>query len=393
MKINCNASCVETPVKNDARISSEQFSLENRINKERNSPSTQLKEMLNGVQRLHDFYHSPSILSVENLKLSLKTRNTIRDLFYEYDDEISDWVTEMEKTLRESGEFSDFVRDYLHYEYRVKKKYSICVYVLLNYMKRFSVGADIAFVEALKLSVNGTVCTHCFSASNSSVQISNLEYLKKFYSESDVEDSDGDPEFDLERECPEKVETSSESDHDSDNFSLLKENPLILTNMKEQLHCNPFDSDSCDDGNVFDFKEDLSVNPFASSDEENDFLSAKKERLLSKSPFSRTSSAKMKPQHNCEHCDKYFPNRYNLKLHYIQVHKIFVQGIEIYECQEKYCPFVTGSSGLFLRHVKTHSKKPRMKEMIKFKVSCKFCDISVANRSSLKRHMLRKHNK
>ena len=70
---------------------------------ERNSPSTQLKQMLSGVQRLHDFYHSPSILSFENLKLTLKTRNTIRDIFYEYDDEISDWVSEVEKTLRESG--------------------------------------------------------------------------------------------------------------------------------------------------------------------------------------------------------------------------------------------------------------------------------------------------
>ena len=95
-------------------------------------------------------------------------------------------------------------------------------------------------------------------------------------------------------------------------------------------------------------------------------------------------------QHNCEHCDKNFSNQYNLKLHYIQVHKIFVQGMEIYECPENYCPFVTGSSGLFIRHAKTHIMKPKVK-MTKFKVSCKYCNISVANRSSLKRHILRKH--
>ena len=387
MKINANATCIETPVKNDVRTTSD-----NRINRERNSPSPQLKQMLTSVQRLHDFYHLPSIWFVENIKLTLKTRNTICDIFDEYDDEVCDWITEMEKTLTESGEFSDFVREYLHIEYRVKKKYSICVFVLLNYMKRFSLEADKAFVECLKLSVKETACAQCFIGSISSVQIGNLKYLKTFFNESDVEDSDDDPEFDFKRVCPEGVESSSDSDHDSSNITLIKEKSLKITNLIEPLYCNPFDSDSTDDVGVFDFKEDICVNPFV-SDEEDDFLSAKNEKFSSKFPISKTSSAKMKPQshHNCEHCDKYFPNRYNLKLHYIQVHKIFVQGIEIYECPEKYCPFVTGSSGLFTRHVKTHIMKPRIMKMTKFKVSCKFCDISVANRSSLKRHMLRKH--
>ena len=114
MKINSNATCVETPIKNDVRTSSEQLSLDHRLIRERNSPSPQLKQMLISVQRLHDFFHLPNILHVENIKLTLKIRNSIRDIFHEFNDEVSDWIAEMEKTLTDSGEFSDFVRDYIH---------------------------------------------------------------------------------------------------------------------------------------------------------------------------------------------------------------------------------------------------------------------------------------
>ena len=102
--------------------------------------------------------------------------------------------------------------------------------------------------------------------------------------------------------------------------------------------------------------------------------------------------------HNCGHCDGKFSNKYNLKLHLVQVHRVFPEGMVIYKCPGPDCQFVTGSRICYNRHAVTHGGKHEVKVhscksfCSSCKATCSYCNMDFANRSSLKRHHQRKHS-
>ena len=101
---------------------------------------------------------------------------------------------------------------------------------------------------------------------------------------------------------------------------------------------------------------------------------------------------------NCGHREGKFSNKYNLKLHLVQVHRIFPEGMIIYKCPDLDCQFVTGSRIWYNRHAVTHGRKPEVKvdscksSCSSCKTTCSYCHMDFANRSSLKRHHQRKHS-
>ena len=94
----------------------------------------------------------------------------------------------------------------------------------------------------------------------------------------------------------------------------------------------------------------------------------------------------------CEHCQKSFSNSYNMKVHLVQVHRIFPEGMTIYQCPQ--CEFVTGSKIGFTRHTSTHLRKKsnlKLQKLGNLRIKCNYCGSLVVNKYSLKRHIQRKH--
>lgn|ERR1712025_591245 len=107
-------------------------------------------------------------------------------------------------------------------------------------------------------------------------------------------------------------------------------------------------------------------------------------------PSTETKTHKM-----CQFCAKAFTNSYNLKQHLISRHKVFPPEMRIYKCHLQVCSFVTGSRVAFERHLTTSLSHPNTKKKNKNKeknISCEFCNEQFATKSSLKRHIIRKHN-
>ena len=371
MKINSNAIGIETPVKENVVGDSSSLKLAE-TKRERYSPSSELEKMLFGIDRLHKFCHRPELDSIENIKMTLKFRNLLRELVSDLNDEVSDWIKELEDISTQKRVFSEFVQDYIHYEYCVKKTYSFTIFLILNYMKKFSLGVEESFVEVLYLRFDKTVCPEC--CSSVSPKDTNLTYLKQCAAEdciSDQLDSDNDPDFDTKT----ALHTEGEVSSDSDNIVTPKKLTGEQYTAKEKLfYCNPFDSDQDVDDDVYDFETDYQ----------------KEEVPL----VPRTSSVEIKKKKFiCDHCQKVFTNGYNLKLHLVQVHRIEIPGIKALRCPDRNCQFTTGSRICFTRHMETHRLKPKYVKKTDVKVTCSYCGVDVANDSSLKRHIKRKHKR
>ena len=412
MKVNSYDSCIFTPAKNDN--SYEDLQQLNRVTGGRASPSPELRSWLERIDRLHRFRHSPDIESIERFRLKLTTRNEIRQLFEGFGEEISDWIRDTEKDANECGKFPEFIQKYIHIEFRVKKKYSFCILVILNYMKQFSIGAEAAFLDVLKLNAQLTVCSKCIESQESSslnVQRINLDYVRKLIlSEgSDChQDSDSDPDFLLNKTCHGQVESSIDTSVDDDEKVTPKKRTCakVVLNENEDNLCNPFLSESESSTSKGDDKN--ICNPFHSDTDQDDVYRFDEGLAMDKpspttykrgsqsniSNVPRTSSLKVKPQvksYICNHCEKKFLSNHNLKLHLVQVHRIFPEGMKIYRCPEPNCQFLTGSRICYNRHAATHLRKPKVK-VTNCKIPCSYCPIFVANRSSLKRHYQRKHS-
>ena len=146
---------------------------------------------------------------------------------------------------------------------------------------------------------------------------------------------------------------------------------------ESQCSVNPF-AESDDD--VYEFKDDdpvCSVNPF-SSDENKQFKPQKMSSL----------KACKDSNHQCSLCEKTLTTKYNLKLHLVQVHRVKVPNMSVYQCPS--CDFITGSKICFVRHRETHSSKKSKKAGEA--ILCNICHESFANSSSLRRHKRRKHD-
>ena len=397
MKVNSFAGCIFTPVKDDV------LSEDSQPLGKRSSPSPGVRSWLERIERLHKFRHSPTLYCMESIRLKLKTRNDIRGMFEEVGEQI-DWILDAEKVATKNGKFSEFIRDYISFEFRVKKEYSFSVFVVLNYMKIFSIHAEAAFVDLFKLNMQLSVCFQCNDGQDSLLtERINLEYVHKLISgeaSDSVVDSGSDPEFVLKQLSSAELESSSDESSDLEEVKAKKKtpgeddlkrkeeylcNPFISSASEddEKKCCNPFKSDS-DEADVYRFEEELPLVTRCSS-------KARNEKLLNLSSVPRMSSVKAQfHSHTCDHCGKKFSTSYNLGLHNIQVHRIFPEGKKIYKCPEQNCKYVTGSRICYNRHAATHLRKPRVKYN-NAKISCSYCSLVVANKSSLKRHLLRKH--
>ena len=382
MKVNSFAGVVNTPEKIEDEVPGEN------LVGVRSSPSAEMRSLLQNIDRLHQFCHFFSIESIDSFKLKINTRNKIREIFDGFDEKISLWIFESEKTSIESGKFSLFFQDYMHFEFRVKKDHSFLVLVLLNYMKMFSVTVDEAYLDLFKLNVEKTYCPECSKDHDLRIQKLNLSYLRqKILSDTDsYDDSGSDKEFEL---CEENVDSSSdESSENESEKGKPKERTEdeITSNEDKKMHCNPFHSGSESD-DVYRFTEEVSTNPFLSSEGEPDMISCKK------TSTPRTSSVNVlnRQAHHCDYCEGKFQSKHNLKIHLVGVHRIFPDGMKVFECPEQNCKFVTGSRICYNRHAATHLRKPKVKSNTP-KISCSYCQMVVANRSSLRRHVKRKHN-
>lgn len=395
MKVNSFAANVETPVKKVAEESANLLEEESE-SVERCSPSSELQSLLKRIVRIHKFRHSPVVKCIEKIKLSLKIRNELRSLFDGFDYDESDWIIELEANCTESGQFSAFVRKYISFEFRVQLQYSFCVFLLLNYMKEFSLDAETAFVDIFKLKVENTFCSSCSASGMSILMIEkeNLNYLKKVYevvTNVSFEDSDCDPDFDM-KNCDD-IDSSSVETCSDDEMSKNKLVRKERTNKEELHHSNPFVSDD-DSNDVYRFSEELDCNPFVTTGGDDlDYQRWKFCTNSNKLDVPKMSSVKDKTRmkvSKCDHCEGQFKSNYNLKLHMIQVHRIFFDDVTVYDCPEYSCKFVTGSRICYNRHAATHIRKPKIK-VNSSKVQCRNCPMVLANMSSLRRHEKRKH--
>ena len=104
---------------------------------------------------------------------------------------------------------------------------------------------------------------------------------------------------------------------------------------------------------------------------------------------SETSPIKkpyVKKEFTCVHCEKVFNKLYNLNLHLVSVHKIkTIKNMKPFECPEENCSFACGNKLLFDRH------HHRPKDVHALKFPCSMCPEKCATKSSLTRHMKRKH--
>eukprot|EP00092_Neocalanus_flemingeri_P083485 GFUD01104800.1.p1 GENE.GFUD01104800.1~~GFUD01104800.1.p1 ORF type:complete len:362 (+),score=62.67 GFUD01104800.1:55-1140(+) len=358
MKINASLIAYETPEKNVPEIMVEVAT--KHVN--RSSPSPELKSLLLGIARLHQFCHQPvsSFVSIENMKLQLKTRNIIRELFDGFDLDLSDWMLKLEKCSTESGNFTSFFREYLHHEFRVERDHSFVVLVLLNYISKFKLTPSEGFNELFKISKEHTLCVDCHcieKGGNPELEIENrnLVYLRSLVANQccdNDDDSDNDSDFKV------KTLTKSSSDYSSESERTpkkRKKSPLNI--IGKNFESNPFNDLSGDSADIYQFKEsDTEVNPFDSSDESS------KAARINKSGFFPGKTSSVKPE--CVHCQKTFRNSYNLKLHIVQVHRIFPQDMKIFECSQ--CDFVTGSRVCYTRHFATHSRKKSSIKVLNF---------------------------
>ena len=384
MKVDSYAAIIETPEKIETDLLNSPS-----LDKDRCSPSSDLKSLLKGLERLHSFCHASSgIESIENMKLDLKTKNTVIELFSGFESDLSDWILQKENYLCDLDKYSAFSRDFIHYQFLVQKDHSIAVLLFLNYIKKFSVAPSTALVELFKLRVEETLCLYCYDRNqeqqNSNLEIKkhNVNYLKSMLANeiSDLDDSYDDPQF-----TPDKM-FGHESDNSTDVTSkeeteIGKAETLIK---EDKLVSNPFENS---DEDIYKFQETESrVNPFENSDDE-----ALKIRFRP----TKSSSLKSNPVKefsNCDHCQRGFSNSYNLKVHTVQVHRIFPEGMAIYQCPQ--CEFVTGSKIGFTRHTSTHLRKKtnlKLQKLSNQRIKCNYCGSLVFNKYSLKRHIKRKH--
>lgn len=374
MEVNSSAIIMETPAKDDVASDSAEFSdgepkEDLRCQRLSVSSSGPLQTGLSAIDRLHTFLHTNELMKIEDMKLTLTLRNSIRELFVNFDQDISDWILRMEEHATETNVYSTFIRDYISYEFLVLKEHSFAVLALLNYIKKFKLSPETAFGEIFNISVTETFCRRC---NNEDVDfcLKNLVYLKRLINQ----ESEALDDSYLDKSYRDDSYVSVSSDNSNESASKKSSGDEYR---EIRMSVNPFD-DSSEDVYEFNDEPDLGLNPFELETEEN-----KQDRSKGFKP-SKTSS--VKDTNICSICGKVFSTKYNMKLHLIQVHRLSVPNMTELRCP--YCDFITGSKVLLIRHKETHSKD---KTKRKCEIVCNICNERFANKSSLRRHNRRKH--
>lgn len=261
------------------------------------SDSKLLAQML----RVHFFLKHEEIefLDMRDFGIDMRTADFL-SRFLQQKIDIPDAVRRMEEIAVERGYFSEFLSKYVAEEYSILEEYSFTAIALLHYWKIKRVSMEDAFTELISLSSSKSICNLCcldghdYEEKMKISKAHNHEILKGLHLNESVEDlSSSDDSI---RDPPYKQ--GSESDDDS----IVDEDEDEA--QQERKGYNPFDS-SDDEGSLnakASLNSSVSFNPFDDDSE-------------SESKFEVNSSSKKSIE--CNHCNKKFSNRHNMKLHII----------------------------------------------------------------------------
>ena len=149
------------------------------------------------------------------------------------------------------------------------------------------------------------------------MELSNINYVKKvLYKEQmndHVDDSFDDRDFELKDIDQESLDSLSSTD-------FLK--GQVNDTSGEQSHFqNPFESDSSESEGL----NSVIINPYDSSGSSD----CDDDRPLQVPRTSSPVNPMLQNGHQCQNCDKSFQSKYNLKMHNIQFHRIFLLYIKL----------------------------------------------------------------
>jgi len=323
------------------------------------------------LEEVHNFlYHSEKCYSrIEMMNLTMDSIAEVKTVFSEMQPDIPDIILKCEENAISSGEFNKKIRAYLAEEFNIPEEYSFCVICILNFGFLYQLDIATSGKYLFQLSSSRFECSQCVMTED---VVKNKDFCSKFRkernlralqelqarsSEEEVDDSEKDEDF-----LPPDSKKSSDSDIASDVYEFHDDSDFDIY--------NPFD-------------------PLESSTEFNLVNSTfRRETVNSKKSLPADLSPIRRYNFVCQKCSRNFSKKYNLKLHLVSQHKIFPKGMSIYQCPEKDCSFVSGNLVLFNRH--SHKKTTALGKML-MRLKCTDCDQSFAGKSSLKRHIERKH--
>ena len=322
------------------------------------------------LEKVHNFlYHSEKSYSrIEMMNLRLDSIIEVKAFFSEHHPDIPDIILKSEENAIASGEFTVKICAYLAEEFNIPEEYSFCVICILNFGFLYKIDIVTSGKYLFGLSSSRFECSQCVmtdgveneqdfsSRSRKERNLRALQELQVRSSEDEEDDSEKDEDFlppDSDKSLDSNIATDVFDFHDDSDFDIY----------------NPFDqSKSCTEFNL--------VNS-----------TFRRETVMITLP-SDLSPIRRSNNFVCQKCSRNFSKKYNLKLHLVSQHKMFPKGMSIYQCPEKDCSFVSGNLVLFNRH--NHLKTAAVGKRL-MRLKCTDCDQSFAGKSSLKRHIERKH--
>ena len=373
MKVNSFDSSIVTP--------------EKKIKKKENrfAPTDEQSEALTQMENVHQYLHHSKISysCLEAHKLSCVNVSEVKTFFDEVAPDVMDIILKQEEVAIAKNDFTEKIKKYITEEFDISGEYAFSAICILNFSFLHNMPVIKSGKYLFGLHSNSYSCSDCClfqdqeaSVRMKSLKLHNLNVLKQVQNQtlSDV-NLDVSSEEEYRPKSEQVVSDSEESENLSDDTydfhedcggerSFLVFNPFIGTKKVNHLEFYPvnstFQSSSCAVGSKKTFVKELSP------------IKVKK---------------RMDKVFICKVCDKKFNKLYNLKLHRVSQHKEFPKGMTVFQCKEENCRFACGSEILFKRH--THKKSAGLKGLER--IQCSKCDESLAGKSSLLRHMKRKH--
>lgn len=262
-------------------------------------------KLLTQMVRVHNFlkHEQVEFFDLRTFDVDIKTADML-SRFLQTNIDLPDAILKMEEIAVVRNDFTEFLRKYLAEEYSIQEEYSFTVVALLHYQRKTGVSLDDAITDLISLSSNKTICSLCCSSGRS---VKEKEKIVKFHNygilngldildhESNRDDSNSD----------DNNSTSDPEYQESDVSSGEIEDRSKDLASKQRKGYNPFDSSDEETSDPkLSLNSTISFNPFDDSESED-------EHKLGNSSSSSKKSIK------CDHCNKQFSNRYNMKLHLI----------------------------------------------------------------------------
>ena len=257
------------------------------------------------MTRVHNFlkHEQVEFFDLRTFDVDIKSADML-SRFLQTNIDLPDAILKMEEIAVVRNYFTEFLRKYLAEEYSIQEEYSFTVVALLLYQRKTGVSLEDAITDLISLSSNKTICSLCCSSGKT---VKEKEKIVKFHNYGILNDLDI-----LDRES--KRDESNSDDNNSTSDPEYQESDVssgeiedrskdLASNQRKGF--NPFDSSDEETSDPkLSLNSTISFNPFDDSESED-------EHKLGNSSSSSKKSIK------CDHCDKQFSNRHNMKLHLI----------------------------------------------------------------------------